>query len=133
MRYIHHARALLLAGMALFTTAAVATQPDATLSVMAVGAVGDGSADDSAAIQAAMDFVQADATLAGVYFPPGFYRIASDLTMRNAVSLFGDRTGLSVIQADPDADRLVGNNTWSELTRADGSVIIPDTGKTVSV
>ncbi len=60
----------------------------------AYGAVGDGTADDTAAIQAAI--TDADTTAAitngggAVYIPPGTYKITSTLTVANNVRIFGD-------------------------------------------
>ncbi len=105
---------VVLAAVAALAARAVAAPPGGTLSVIDAGAVGDGVADDSGAIQAAIDSVRDDAGLIGVYFPPGHYRIAGDVSMRDGVSLFGDHAGLSVIQADPDAERVVGNDVWGE-------------------
>ena len=70
-----------------------------TVSVKDFGAVGDGVADDTAAIQAALD----SAGLAAVYFPPGTYKVtgsgAACLTLTKNKLLFGDgRT--STIRAD---------------------------------
>lgn len=52
------------------------------------GATGDASTDDAAAIQAAID--AADAAGGGaVYLPPGRYRVASSLELKEAVRLVG--------------------------------------------
>lgn len=48
---------------------------------MVPGAVGDGNADDTAAIQKALSSVQ-DGTV--LYFPPGSYRITAPLSLRNS-------------------------------------------------
>lgn len=58
-------------------------------SVKAFGAVGNGSADDTAAIQAAIDAVMVDGS-GTVWFPPGAYRITAPLlSLGGAVLLRG--------------------------------------------
>ncbi|MGB8413905.1 MAG: glycosyl hydrolase family 28-related protein [Candidatus Binatus sp.] len=62
------------------------------------GAVGDGSHDDTPAIQAA---IQALGSTGGtVYFPPGTYSTTASLTVTNAtgVRLVGDSSTASLIQ-----------------------------------
>ena len=61
------------------------------LSVKACGAVGDGVADDAAAIQSAYDKVGKPNQLHVVYFPPGTYRITKTLT------IVGDTAGIVII------------------------------------
>lgn len=46
------------------------------------GATGDGTADDTDALQAALDIANSCAT---VHFPPGVYRISRSLMIRNAL------------------------------------------------
>lgn len=65
----------------------------ATVNVLDFGAVGNGVADDTTAIQAALDF----ATFSGstgkgfaVYLPAGTYLISSTLTIANATVVYGD-------------------------------------------
>jgi hypothetical protein len=72
-------------------TGAVATTVQAKLresvSVKDFGAVGDGVADDTAAIQAALN--AGSSTGAPVYLPPGTYLISSTLTIQAGVRFFG--------------------------------------------
>lgn len=49
--------------------------------VKAFGALGDGSTDDSTAIQDTIDFVEAADFVSVVYFPPGKYNFATGLTV----------------------------------------------------
>lgn len=59
----------------------------AVVNIKDFGAVGDGIADDSAAIQAAID---SNTSFIQVYMPPGTYRLASPIIIdRQNLSLFG--------------------------------------------
>ena len=60
----------------------------ATFNVLDYGAVGNGIADDTAALQAAID--AAGVNGGAVYFPAGNYKITSSLTLSNGVRYFGD-------------------------------------------
>lgn len=65
----------------------------------AYGATGDGSTDDTAAIQAALDAAGA-ASGGTVYFPPGTYKITSALSVSGGTSLQGAGPGASIIRND---------------------------------
>ena len=70
-------------------------------SVKDFGAVGDGIADDTNAIRAAVTAINA------VYFPPGVYRITEAILIhRSGVSLFGAGAGISIILMD-DASNFI--------------------------
>jgi hypothetical protein len=61
-------------------------------SAVTVKGVGDGRADDSAAIQQAIDSVAADRQRGGggiVFLPSGSYRISRTIFMRSGVRMFG--------------------------------------------
>lgn len=58
------------------------------------GAVGDGIADDSDAIQNCIYYNKA------IYFPEGNYRITKQISMNSLVSLFGDSSGAVIITLD---------------------------------
>jgi len=79
-------------------TGSVATNVEAklaqTVSVKDFGAVGDGTTDDTAAIQAAIN--SQPSTGGCVYFPIGKYLITSAITWagKNALKLYGDRSGV---------------------------------------
>lgn len=68
----------------------------ATINVLDYGAKGDGSTDDTAAIQAAMD--AADTTTKAVYFPAGEYMISSTITVK--ANMIGDSCKTSIIHHD---------------------------------
>jgi hypothetical protein len=71
--------------------------------VRAFGAVGDGVADDTAAIQAAIDSFSSGGGV--VYFPKGTYLVTSTLTVsQNRMSLVGDGQWVSVIRFNPTTD-----------------------------
>ena len=78
-------------------TGAVATNVQAKLrqyvSVKDFGAVGDGTTDDTTALQNAINAV---ASGGGVYFPAGVYKITSGLTIStNTIRLYGDAAYLN--------------------------------------
>lgn len=64
------------------------------VSVRDFGAKGDGITDDTAAIQAAIDYLAASGTGGGVlYFPAGRYRTTSTIYVKNGVRLVGTGCG----------------------------------------
>jgi len=69
----------------------------AVANVIDYGAVGDGVADDTAAIQAALDFVGTQFPAGGmVYMPKGLYLTSATINMNYAnVQLFGQGTGVN--------------------------------------
>lgn len=101
----------LLASWPIASSVPVVSWQDRALELPSVkdyGAVGDGTTDDSAAIQAAIDAI---ATGGGgrLYVPPGAYVIASDLNPKSYVTLSG---------AGPHASRLIvppGNTTRNRI------------------
>jgi hypothetical protein len=74
------------------------------------GAVGDGTADDTTAIQAAIN--AANGVGGGtVYLPRGEYKISSALTIYNHIALVGDGDYVTnIVQSSTTAHGLVGNN-----------------------
>ena len=70
-------------------TSAFVGMPDDPRAVHLTGAVGDGKADDSAAIQAAIDKAAADREEGIVFIPQGRYRITRTLYVWPAVRVFG--------------------------------------------
>jgi hypothetical protein len=80
-------------------TRSVITKAGEWVSVMDYGAVGDGVADDTAKIQAAINYVQTLPTGGTVLFPPGNYKTSATLTISKAgVSLLGMGRAASVIK-----------------------------------
>lgn len=84
-------------------TGAVATTVQAKLresvSVKDFGAVGDNSADDTSAIQTAVDSLSYGQ---GLYFPAGTYKITSEITLPTSISFsfFGDGSRASTVRQD---------------------------------
>ncbi|GJN81868.1 exo-beta-1,3-glucanase [Purpureocillium lilacinum] len=79
------------------------------------GAIGDGKADDTSAIQAALDFVSADGNQtrrdggfgttgapAVVYLPSGTYRLSKPIHSYVQTVVVGDPTNMPILQAAPD-------------------------------
>lgn len=74
------------------------------------GAIGDGTHDDTAAIQAALN--AANAAGGGVvYLPAGQYKISSALTMYNRITLRGDGDYVTnIVQSSTSANGLIGSS-----------------------
>lgn len=83
---------------------------------MAVPAVGDGITDDTAAIQAALDYV---GTVGGgtVYLPPGTYLISAQLALasKNSVRLAGAGPGVTTIKASGGTQNGLSFTTCNQL------------------
>jgi hypothetical protein len=71
------------------------------INVVQRGAVGDGIADDTAALQAAIDACQPGGT---VYLPRGVYKTTATLDLKNGVTLRGSHANLMVGPGMGDAD-----------------------------
>lgn len=92
-------------------------------SVKDFGAVGDGVADDSLAVQRAYDTLQR--TGGTLFFPRGKYRLSLKLTSRN-VHIMGEGRGATVLQAK-DANSTViralyREGSWDAVTISDMSL-----------
>lgn len=111
----------------------------AEVNILDFGAVGDGVADDSAAIQAAIDYVKtncvynngANTTPRGgqaLYFPAGIYRISSTISVQNVngVSFRGDGSESTVLMWTGGAGSMLDvgqhiQNSWSDMMWASAS------------
>jgi hypothetical protein len=110
----------------------------APLNVKDFGAVGDGVADDTAAIQAAIDVFRlvpaptptvAD-TGGGIYFPRGIYRV-SGLEIKpvasinngpyNGITLFGEN---AILKGTPACTRIIKIDTFGDMTKNVGDINI---------
>lgn len=80
------------------------------VSVKDFGATGDGTTDDTTAIQAAFDAVKVAG--GGVFFPAGTYRITSQLSLASAigVSLYGECAGAGSIASSQLAFDFTGSD-----------------------
>lgn len=70
-----------------------------TLSVKDFGAKGDGTTDDTAAINAALLAISSGGAL---YFPTGTYKITSAITIPTHIKLYGDGSGSTKINCSGD-------------------------------
>lgn len=70
------------------------------------GAVGDGAADDTAAVDAALSaLITGGGTL---FFPPGTYRLTSSLKLRSGIRYIGAGVGATILQAGTSNINVVG-------------------------
>jgi hypothetical protein len=126
---VHLSGAETVAGVKTFTaplTAPVRDKGGQVYNVKAYGAVGDGIADDTAAIQATLDAAGATGRGGTVFLPPGRYGLSAPLRMRYpCVSLLGSSgayfsTGTELFSLTganfPLIDIVSALTPWAELT-----------------
>lgn len=93
------------------------------VSVKNFGATGNGSTDDTVAIQAAFDRMEARGG-GWVYFPVGTYRIIAPITIDTAgVSAFGAGRGIAVIRNDSTTGNAITVNLGSAV---DSKIVFRD-------
>ena len=103
-------------------TGAVARTVDAklkeTVSVKDFGAVGNGIADDTVAINLAIDALNAG-TMSGLFFPAGSYVISSALNTitRSGISIYGDGPRQSKILQSTNSNTFTLSSTTPATTR----------------
>lgn len=98
-----------------------------TVSVKDFGAVGDGVADDTAAIQAAIDSIASAGALVydstvfrggTIFIPRGTYRITAPITNTTpSISLIGEGSTATIIDNDHTGDAFVYGDDVNELTQ----------------
>ena len=96
-----------------------------TVSVKDFGAVGDGVADDAAAIQAAVSYVGSVLNGGTVYFPAGNYRITTTINIAaNAITLLGAGSGSGATTNDDGTSIIYPTNAtcFSFVTDLGGGV-----------
>ena len=87
-----------------------ASKLNGIVSVLQFGAVGDGVTDDTAAIQAAINFASANNLGAEVFFPPGVYRTTAVINITGAVTIRGVYSRALNLNTTPR-----GGGTWFYL------------------
>lgn len=90
------------------------------------GAAGDGTGDDTRAIQAALDAVPSDG--GAVFFPPGDYPVSRGLVPKSQTLIFGSHTPRYHAVVDPDSACKV-----RAIERFDGAGLIEAEGSTQGV
>ena len=112
-----------------FSFATESSPPDSShqeiISVKQYGAVGDGSSDDTDAIDAAIASAPASrANILNVYFPSGVYAIRHAIAIPSDIRLFGDgdssvlyqlKSGVNVFQGGGTAGAMASNITVERL------------------
>src|SRR5579875_657931 len=123
MRRLGLAAALGVGGSAVFERAAAAGGPTAVtaFNVRDYGATGDGTTDDVAAIQAAIDAAAEDGGL--VFLPPGTYALGTSIVLRPRVHLLGSGENATVVTLRAGVERPVlvsppGVTVWGFSLRA---------------
>ena len=90
-----------------------------TISVKDFGAVGNGTTDDTAAIQNAINYVTS--VKGKLYFPTGTYLHATTLIFKNNVIYYGDGQG-SILKYTGTSDQIQVNNPINSSTAANITV-----------
>lgn len=99
------------------------------LNVLAFGAIGNGIADDTTAIQDAIDAAPADGGC--VYFPAGHYKISDVLVVASGLTLAGDGQYATVIEQTSLTDQAIyGADITGGLTIRDLRLTGPSDGVT---
>jgi hypothetical protein len=73
------------------------------------GAIGDGVADDTAAIQAAINSIPAHPLGGSVYLPTGTYKVSAPILVNKSVYFYGDGYGTNIQTSSATANVLVAS------------------------
>jgi len=99
----------------------------AVVNVLDYGAKGDGTTNDTAAIQAAIDAANAKSTNGAVFIPAGTYKTTAVLVVPYGVSIFGEGGTASILQCE-DCDGLQFTSFGYQI----GSMFYEDFGLTAN-
>jgi Pectate lyase superfamily protein len=99
---------------------------EGVVSVTQFGAVGDGATDDTAAIQAAINFASANNLGAEVFFPQGIYRTTSVINITGAVTICGVYSRAEKLNTTPR-----GGGSWFYLDHSGKGFSLITQGGTV--
>lgn len=86
--------------------------------VKAWGATGNGTTDDTTAVQNAINFMQTTYGGGYVFFPPGWFYVASGLTISASVILMGCGMNVTVLSTQQPANRTLNDVTVVSFTDA---------------
>ncbi len=106
----------------------------ATVTVKDYGAVGDGSTDDTAAIQSALNAIPVVGAsgLTRVFFPRGVYKITGELTISNGAIIQGAGQSGTIIRTNHSTAHMFNCSTQERLRfadlRLDGATLVTKTG-----
>lgn len=95
---------------------AVAAPASSFINVKDAGAAGNGTTDDTAAIQSAINSVLAGGT---VYFPTGRYKITGSLGLKSNITLEGE--GMGNIGDNPVMSQIMAGGTMASMVSSGGS------------
>lgn len=114
--YLTDGQLVVVAG-SVFSWDGTAFMPLGNVSVKSFGAVGDGIADDSAAIIEAINYVDSlpDSRKVSVYFPGGTYRTTQAINLKN-VSIIGDGFRNTVIAPELTAGQTTNGCFYSSVS-----------------
>ena len=111
--------------------ARVSTVESLTVNVKSFGAVGDGAADDTAAINAAIQSLPENGGT--VRFPAGAYKISDNIVSRNALGLVGDGSSSTVIWQTNTTKHGLLCNDQLYLTVQGLALVGPTTGTGIGI